>query len=55
MEHTKFIYTQQAKLVHFYKNTKEKLPKLMGQFGLIRFIRVFISLTEMNYSSNARI
>ena len=38
MEHTKFTYTQQAKVVNFYKNTKEKLLKVMGQSELIRCI-----------------
>jgi len=42
MEHTKFIYTQQAKVVHFYKHTKEKLLKLMGQSRLIRCMYVHL-------------
>jgi len=42
MEHIKSIYTQQAKVFNFYKNTKEKLLKVMGQSGLIRCIYVHL-------------
>jgi len=46
MEHTKFIYTQQATVVLYYKNIKKKILKLMGQSGLIRriYVHLFVLL-----------
>ena len=56
MEHIKFINALQAKVVHLYKNTKEKLLKTNRSVWINKMcIRAFIGLTVLNYPSNARI
>jgi len=49
-EHIKFINAQQAKSVHCYKNTKEKLPKTIAVIWFNKMYRLNHATPKYNTS-----